>query len=46
MSEPRVMLLDEPSIGLPIAVSNRFGEIIQSLAEEGVAVLWSEQFPT
>jgi branched-chain amino acid transport system ATP-binding protein len=45
MSRPRLLLLDEPSIGLSILILSRLGEIVQSLAAEGVAILWSEQFP-
>jgi branched-chain amino acid transport system ATP-binding protein len=45
VSRPRVLLLDEPSIGLSISILARLGGIVQSLAEENVAVLWSEQFP-
>jgi ABC-type multidrug transport system ATPase subunit len=45
VSRPRVLLLDEPSIGLSISILARLGGIVQRLAEENVAVLWSEQFP-
>jgi len=43
MSNPRFLLLDEPSMGLaPIMVSRVF-EIIQNLHEEGLTVLIVEQ---
>jgi branched-chain amino acid transport system ATP-binding protein len=45
MSEPQVILLDEPSIGLAVSILDRLGEIVSALSREGVAVLWSEQFP-
>ena len=45
MSAPKVVLLDEPSVGLAVAVLHRLGEIVEALAQRGVAVLWVEQFP-
>lgn len=43
MSRPRLMLLDEPSLGLaPVIAANIF-EIIAALNEQGVAVLLVEQ---
>jgi branched-chain amino acid transport system ATP-binding protein len=43
MSEPRLLLMDEPSMGLaPILVERNF-EIIKQVHEDGVAVLVVEQ---
>jgi branched-chain amino acid transport system ATP-binding protein len=43
MSRPRLMLLDEPSLGLAPLFSARIFEIIAALNEQGVAVLLVEQ---
>ena len=43
MSEPRVLLLDEPSLGLaPVLVAEIF-RLIERLSEQGLAILLSEQ---
>jgi branched-chain amino acid transport system ATP-binding protein len=43
MSKPRLLLLDEPSMGLaPIMVEKIF-EVIQQIASEGVTILLVEQ---
>ncbi|MGD0023683.1 MAG: ABC transporter ATP-binding protein [Xanthobacteraceae bacterium] len=43
MSEPRILLLDEPSLGLaPVLVRTIF-RLIESLREQGLAILLSEQ---
>lgn len=43
MSQPRVLLLDEPSLGLaPIVVGQLF-EIVKSIAASGTAILLVEQ---
>ncbi len=43
MSRPKVLLLDEPSLGLaPLVVESIFG-ILRSLTEEGIALLLVEQ---
>ncbi len=43
MADPRLMLLDEPSMGLaPILVAQIF-EIIQDINEQGVSILLVEQ---
>jgi branched-chain amino acid transport system ATP-binding protein len=43
MSRPRLMLLDEPSLGLAPLFAARIFEIIAALNEQGVAVLLVEQ---
>src|SRR5262245_4124526 len=43
MSRPRLMLLDEPSLGLAPMIAARIFEIIGTLNEQGVAVLLVEQ---
>jgi branched-chain amino acid transport system ATP-binding protein len=45
MSNPRLLLLDEPSTGLSVAILQRLAEIVDGLGREGVAVIWAEQFP-
>ena len=43
MSEPRILLLDEPSLGLaPVLVAEIF-RLIERLSEHGLAILLSEQ---
>jgi branched-chain amino acid transport system ATP-binding protein len=43
MSEPRILILDEPSLGLaPLLVTEVF-QLIQVLREKGLAILLSEQ---
>ncbi|MDI6100809.1 ATP-binding cassette domain-containing protein [Actinoplanes sp. NEAU-A12] len=43
LSEPRVLLLDEPSEGLAPVVIGQFAESLTRIAAEGVAVLLAEQ---
>jgi branched-chain amino acid transport system ATP-binding protein len=43
MSRPRLMLLDEPSLGLAPLIAARIFEVIQDLNRQGVAVLLIEQ---
>jgi branched-chain amino acid transport system ATP-binding protein len=43
MSRPRLMLLDEPSLGLAPLVASHILEIITALNKQGVAVLLVEQ---
>jgi branched-chain amino acid transport system ATP-binding protein len=43
MSQPRLMLLDEPSLGLAPQMSERIFGIIAALNQQGVAVLLVEQ---
>ncbi|MFG1613279.1 ABC transporter ATP-binding protein [Nonomuraea wenchangensis] len=43
MSEPRVLLLDEPSLGLAPRLVTQVGEIIRQVNERGVSVLLVEQ---
>jgi branched-chain amino acid transport system ATP-binding protein len=43
MSRPRLMLLDEPSLGLAPIIAARIFELVGALNEQGVAVLLVEQ---
>jgi branched-chain amino acid transport system ATP-binding protein len=46
MSKPRLMLLDEPSLGLAPLVAQRIFDIIRELNAQGVAILLVEQNAT
>jgi branched-chain amino acid transport system ATP-binding protein len=43
MSRPRLMLLDEPSLGLAPVIAANILEIVATLNEKGVAILLVEQ---
>jgi branched-chain amino acid transport system ATP-binding protein len=43
MSEPKVLLLDEPSLGLAPQVVDQIGEIVQTINAQGTAVVLVEQ---
>jgi ABC-type branched-subunit amino acid transport system ATPase component len=43
MSEPRVLMLDEPSLGLAPQIVERIAEIIRRVSEQGIAVVLVEQ---
>ena len=43
VAAPSVLLVDEPSIGLAPVVVDRIAEVLERLAEDGVALLISEQ---
>jgi branched-chain amino acid transport system ATP-binding protein len=43
MSEPRILLLDEPSLGLAPQVVERIGEIVVKINEQGTSVVLVEQ---
>ena len=43
MSRPRVLLLDEPSMGLAPLMVDRIFEVIRAIADEGVTMLLVEQ---
>jgi branched-chain amino acid transport system ATP-binding protein len=43
MSRPRLLLLDEPSMGLAPIMVNRIFETIRTIAAEGVTLLLVEQ---
>ena len=43
LSQPRLLMLDEPSLGLSPTLVDRMFEIIQQLHEEGVTILLVEQ---
>jgi branched-chain amino acid transport system ATP-binding protein len=46
MSGPRLLLLDEPSLGLAPMIVEQIGHIIRSINEEGTSVLLVEQNAT
>jgi ABC-type branched-subunit amino acid transport system ATPase component len=46
MSEPKVLLLDEPSLGLAPQLVDRIGEIVQQINQQGTAVVLVEQNAT
>ncbi len=43
MSRPKLMLLDEPTLGLAPIIIEELGRIIRELAKEGLAILLAEQ---
>lgn len=43
MSRPRLLMLDEPSLGLAPLVASQIFKVIQGIAESGIAVLLVEQ---
>jgi branched-chain amino acid transport system ATP-binding protein len=43
MADPKLLLLDEPTIGLAPAIVDTIAEIIQSIAKAGVDILLVEQ---
>lgn len=43
MSQPKLLLLDEPSLGLAPLVIDQIGEIITAINKQGTAVLLNEQ---
>jgi branched-chain amino acid transport system ATP-binding protein len=43
MADPKLLLLDEPSLGLAPQVVERIGEIVQQINEQGTSVLLVEQ---
>jgi ABC-type branched-subunit amino acid transport system ATPase component/ABC-type branched-subunit amino acid transport system permease subunit len=43
MSKPRILLLDEPSLGLSPAVTNELFDILADLRDEGVTILLVDQ---
>jgi branched-chain amino acid transport system ATP-binding protein len=45
MSKPRFLCLDEPSLGLSPAMVSVMTQLITGLVEEGVGIVWAEQFP-
>ena len=46
MSNPKLLLLDEPSLGLSPILTREVGSIIERIAEEGVSILLIEQNAT
>jgi ABC-2 type transport system ATP-binding protein len=44
MARPRVLLLDEPSVGVDPVSRQDLWAMVQSLTEEGMAVLWSTAY--
>jgi branched-chain amino acid transport system ATP-binding protein len=45
MTEPDYLCLDEPSLGLAPQVVTMVANLIDTLAGQGVGILWAEQFP-
>nr|WP_249816837.1 ATP-binding cassette domain-containing protein [Bradyrhizobium sp. 160] len=43
MSRPKLMLLDEPTLGLAPIIIEELGQIIRKLASEGLTILLAEQ---
>jgi branched-chain amino acid transport system ATP-binding protein len=43
MSEPRIMLLDEPTIGLAPVIVQRISDLLLEIAKSGVDILVVEQ---
>ena len=43
MAQPRLMLLDEPSLGLAPVIVDKIYEIIREINEQGVTILLVEQ---
>ena len=43
VSQPRVLLLDEPSLGLAPVIVERIFEVIQRINQKGVTILLVEQ---
>ena len=43
MSKPKLLLLDEPSLGLAPAIVSRILELVVKLRDEGVTILLVEQ---
>jgi len=43
MSDPKLLLLDEPSLGLAPQLVDRIGEIVQQINEQGTSVVLVEQ---
>jgi branched-chain amino acid transport system ATP-binding protein len=43
MGNPRLLLLDEPTIGLAPVIVNIIGELIKKIKQEGISLLISEQ---
>ena len=43
LSRPRLLLLDEPSMGLAPLIVEKIFEVVQSVAREGVTILLVEQ---
>ncbi len=43
MSKPRLLLMDEPSIGLSPLMVNEIGSIIRAIHRQGISVLIVEQ---
>jgi branched-chain amino acid transport system ATP-binding protein len=43
MAQPRVLLLDEPSLGLAPVIVDRIYEVIRELNDQGVTILLVEQ---
>ena len=45
MSQPKLLLLDEPSLGLAPIIIQQIFDIIQQLREEGMTIFWWSKTP-
>jgi branched-chain amino acid transport system ATP-binding protein len=46
MAKPRILLLDEPSLGLAPAMINELFDILATLRDEGITILLVDQMAT
>jgi branched-chain amino acid transport system ATP-binding protein len=43
MSDPKILLMDEPSVGLSPTMTNEIGKIIHEIKEAGISIILVEQ---
>ncbi|HXG41453.1 MAG TPA: ABC transporter ATP-binding protein [Dehalococcoidia bacterium] len=46
LGRPKVLLLDEPTLGLSAGVVRRLGDLLERLLDDGVALVMTDQKPT
>ena len=46
MSQPRLLLLDEPSLGLAPIIIQQIFDTIEQLREQGMTIFWLSRTPT